>query len=129
MKRDLSHLVDGNISVKFDAHKTTVTGDAVDLQGCNSVTIFIITGTITDGTHTVSLLESDDDSTYTDVDSGDIIGTPPAIDSDDSDTVFKIAYRGHKRYLKVKVTVAGATDGGNYGAIVVKGHLDHSLAT
>jgi len=126
--RDLYHDLKPEVSLHFAAHTSTDTGDAVDLQGYEGALIIVPTGTITDGTHTISLLESDDNSSYSAVSSDDILGEAPEIDSNDDDTVFSFGYIGTKRYLKVKVTVANANSGGIYGALVIKGFPRHAPA-
>jgi outer membrane lipoprotein SlyB len=78
--------------------------------------VVVSTGTITDGTHTIEVQESDDNSTFTAVADADLQGTEPAIVAADDDKTFEIGYLGRKRYLRVIVTVAGATTGGVYGA-------------
>jgi hypothetical protein len=93
--------------------------------------VIVSTGAITDGTHTVAVQESDDNSTFTAVADADLQGTEPAIGQDDDNAVFVIGYVGSARYLRVAVTVAGASTGGVYGATVVLANprnapVDHS---
>lgn len=98
-------------------------GAGVDLANADGALVEIATGAITDGTHTIEIQESDDDSTYTAVADADLIGTEPAIGSADDNKVYTIGYLGNKRYIRVSVTVANATSGGVYGANVIKGGL------
>ncbi|MGW1039332.1 hypothetical protein [Streptomyces sp. NPDC002547] len=81
--------------------------------------IVVSTGTITDGTHTIVLEESADNSSWAAVADADLQGTEPAIVAADDNKVFEIGYIGAKRYVRASVTVAGATTGGIYGADVV----------
>jgi len=125
--RDFYNNVSPAVSLKFAVMKADTLGDAVDLQGYEGALVIIATGAITDGTHTIELHESDDDSTYTKVDSSDILGTLPAISATDDDKVYRVAYIGKKRYLKVKTVVTGSpSTGGLYGAVVVRGFPRHA---
>lgn len=98
----------------------TVTGTGVDLAGFRSAMVLIHVGTVTDGTHTLSLEESDDDSTYTAVASTDRSGSFTAAAT--AVKTQEVGYLGTKRYIRVKSTVTGSpATGGTYGAIVIKG--------
>lgn len=97
-------------------------GAGVDLQGYESAVVVVATGAITDGTHTIEIQESDDNSTFTAVADDDLQGTEPVIGAADGNKVYKIGYIGTKRYIRVSVTVADATSGGVYGAFVIRGH-------
>lgn len=106
----------------------TVNGTALDLwsnsvgrQKFNSALVIVQTGTITDGTHTVEVQESDDNSTFTAVADADLQGTEPAIAAANDNVIYEIGYRGMKRYLRVAVVTTGATTGGTFGAVVVLG--------
>ena len=101
-------------------------GAAVDLQGYEGALILISTGAITDGTHTFEVQESDDGTTFTAVANSDLIGTEPAVGATNDNTDYKIGYIGSKRYVRVVVTVAGATNGGVYGAWVIRGYPRHA---
>lgn len=106
----------------FPAARTaTANGTGVDLQGFDAATVCITTGVITDGTHTISLQESDDNSTFTNVVAADLLGTAPAIATTDDNVVFRFGYIGNKRYVRVVTTVASATTGGIYDAVVIRG--------
>jgi len=96
-------------------------GAGVDLQGFHGAMVVVHTGAITDGTHTIEVQESDDDSTYTAVADADLQGSEPAIGVADDNKIYKIRYMGTKRYIRAVVTVAGATTGGVYDAVVVRG--------
>lgn len=103
------------------ARTASANGAGVDLAGYGSAVVVVETGTITDGTHTIEMQESDDNSTFTAVADTNLQGTEPTIGAADNNKVYKIGYLGNKRYLRVAVTVAGATSGGVYGAHVVRG--------
>ena len=101
----------------------TVNGAEVDLRGFDSAMIAIIAGTITDGTHTFEVQESDTSgSGFAAVAAADLDGTEPALTSADSDTISKVGYRGSKRYIRVVNVTTSATTGGLLAAIVERGH-------
>ena len=117
--KDLKSKIDFDTSIAPAAITATATGTGVDLLNYNSVVAVITPGTIADGTHTPKLMESDDDSTYTDVDTTDLHGAFSAIASDAVQTV---GYIGIKRYVRIVSTVAGATTGGVYGGHILLGN-------
>jgi len=106
--------------VPTGARTASANGTGVDLQGYDGALAIITADTITDGTHTPKLQESDDNSTFTDVGSTDQVGT--ALVAITAASVQRIAYIGAKRYIRVVVTVSGATTGGKYAACVVRGY-------
>jgi hypothetical protein len=93
--------------------------------------VVIDAGVVTDGTHTFVVQESADGSSWAAAADSDLQGTEPAVTSANDDRVYEIGYLGSARYLRVAVTVAGATTGGVYSAAVVlsnprRGPVDHS---
>jgi hypothetical protein len=120
--RDIHNKLSTARSLSPAARTASADGASVDLQGYDAAEVVIATGTITDGTHTIEVQESADDSTFTAVADGDLIGTEPAIVAADDDKVFEIGYIGTKRFLRVITTVTGATTGGVYGAAIVRSH-------
>lgn len=117
--RDLKNNVDVSQSIAPAAHTASVNGTGVDLQGYNSVMVVFHPGAITDGAHTPSVEESDDDVTYTAVAAADLLGSLVDLASN---AIQRVGYKGTKRYLRAVSTVAGATTGGVYGAEIVRGH-------
>jgi len=82
----------------------------------------ITAGAWTDGTHSFDFQESDDNSTFASVPASLLIGTKPVISSaPGGGTTYKVGYLGIKRYLRAAVTVAGATTGAVYDALIVRG--------
>lgn len=94
-------------------------GTGVDLAGCEAITVVFQSGTVTDGTHTPKLQESDDNSSFTDVAAGDQIGTLGVLVTNVPQAV---GYRGVKRYIRPVITSAGTTTGAIAGAAVIRGH-------
>ncbi len=115
---DIKQTTDVQNSLTPAARTATANGTGVDLTGFASAEIAFVVGTITDGTHTPSVQESDDNSTYTNVAAADLIGTLAALATGVNQ---RVGYRGIKRYVRAVSTVAGATTGGVYAAVVVRG--------
>lgn len=119
--RDLEARLDVVASVVPTGNRNaSVNGTGVDLQGYDGALVVINADTITDGTHTPKIQDSDDNSSFADAAAGDQVGT--ALVAITASSVQKIAYVGAKRYIRVVVTVAGATTGGKYNAVVVRGY-------
>ncbi len=121
--RELSSRLSVAQSLVPAARTVSTNGTGVDLAGFHAVAAYVVAGTITDGTHTPKLQESDDNTTFTDVAAGDLQGAFVAITTN---SVQEVGYIGSKRYVRVVVTVSGATTGGVYGAIIVRG-LPYSM--
>ena len=109
---------------------TTTVGAIIDTQGFESLEWSIQSGTITDGTYTPLLEESD------------VIGFSPSnvLDTDfslgtianatfgaaDDDTVKRIGTVGKKRFQRLSIVSAGTSTGGtNFGAQAILGHARH----
>lgn len=129
-KRDLYHNIGAIVNmIPVAARTSTVAiGSAVtlDTYGYYGIIIEAICGTITDGTHTLAVYESDTDVTgnYTQVNASDLIGSFTAISSSNAANQ-KVGYIGSKRYLRVVDTVAGTTTGGVYGVVGIVGYPMH----
>lgn len=125
MKRSVYNHSRTLASLNPAAHTATTNGTSVDrLQGrvvYRSAMVIVQTGAITDGTHTITVEDSDDNSTFAAVADGFLQGTEPALGIADDNEIHEIGYTGSKRYLRVVTTVSGATSGGIYGAVVVLG--------
>ena len=120
---DLESKLDVSQSLAPAAVTSTATGSSVDLLRYGSAMVVINPGTRTDGTHTPKVQDSPDDSVWTDLASSKINGTLAAIAST---TVQKVGIRTSDRYIRVVVTVAGATTGAVYSADVVRGNAEQS---
>ena len=105
------------------ARAASATGSSVDLSGFEAVEIVALVGTISDGTHALTVEESDDGSTWSAVAASDLLGSFANLASN---TPQRVGYIGGKRYLRVKTTVTGATNGGVYGVSVILGKPRHA---
>lgn len=101
--------------VKPVASTATTTGTAIDLANYNANTIVVVPGLWTDGTHTISLTESADNTTFSAVAAADLVGSFAAISSTATATIQQVSYIGTKRYIKHVNTVATATTGAIIG--------------
>ena len=101
-----------------------VNGIIVDLSGYNAAELVMVSGTVTDGTHAVTLTEgsASDLSDGTAVAAGDILGSLPSFTTTDSNATKRVGYVGNKRYVRLTITPTGATTGGIFGAIFLRGH-------
>lgn len=124
-RRSVYTTVTARASLHPAARTATANGTGVDRNvGADmhrTAMVLVSTGTITDGTHTISVEDSDDNSDFDAVADQFLQGTEPAIAAADDNKLFYIGYIGSRRYLRVVTTVAGATTGGVYGAAVLLG--------
>jgi hypothetical protein len=116
--KNLTRRISPKASLVPAARTATANGTGVDLQKFESAAVYFNVGTITDGTHTPKVQESDDNSAWADVAAGDQSGTLAALASSVDQ---RVGYLGRKRFLRAVVTVAGATTGGVYAASVIRG--------
>lgn len=112
------------------ARTATVTGTAVDRMtdegGFRSALAVINVGVVTDGTHTVVLQDSPNNSDWTAVADEFLQGSEPAITSANDERIYEIGYTGHQRYLRVVVNVTGSpVTGGFYDAVIQLGWPRH----
>lgn len=99
-------------------------GDTIDrLQtgvGDYQSTLFVIfTGTLTDGTPTVVLQDSDDGTTWAAAAAVDTQGGLPTMAITDDDTVKEVGYSGTKRYCRIVLSMGAGATGGIIGAVAV----------
>lgn len=126
--QDLYHKIRPTQAILPVVQTSTVTGISVDLAGFESAVVFINMGELTDGTHTPKLQDSSDNINWTDVvaGTGSQLGSFSALVANTPQTV---GYINGRRYVRVLVTVSGATSGGLYGATVIAGNARHLPTT
>ena len=143
--KDLSNNISPAVSLPAAVRTAAANGTGVDLQGYESATVLVDVGaegdTLSSSVHfEISLEESDDDSTYTDVAQASIIdgtiasggiflkldGTTGG-DPDTTGGIFRVGYVGNKRYIRVVLAKTGTHSNGTpIGAMVVRGSARHS---
>lgn len=115
VRRSLSPLVRAN---------GTASGAAVNLgiSGSDSAIVAVVTGLITDGSHAVSVEESDTGTgAWTAIPVGRLSGALPTMTATDDDTQFEIGVVAGKQFLRAVVTTTGATTGGLFAAVIATG--------
>ena len=143
--KDLSNNISPAVSLAAAVRSAAANGTGVDLQGYESATVLVDVGaegdTLSSSVHfEVSLEESDDNSTFTDVAQASIIdgtiasggiflkldGTTGG-DPDTTGGIFRVGYVGNKRYIRVVLAKTGTHSNGTpIGAMVVRGSARHS---
>ena len=142
---DLSNSISPAVSLAAAVRTAAANGTGVDLQGYESATVLVDVGaegdTLSGSVYfEVSLEESDDNSTFTDVAQAGIVdGTIAAGgiflkldgtaggDPDTSGGIFRVGYVGGKRYIRVVLAKTGSHSNGTpIGAMVIKGHARHT---
>ena len=103
-----------------------VNGTTVDLgvfgNDFRSVLFVVMTGTVTDGSHAITVQDSPDGSAWAAADAASVQGSLPTITGTNDDTVFEIGYiPGVKQYVRLVATTSGATTGGVFAAVAVLG--------
>ena len=121
--RDMSELLYASQTLAPKAYTTSTDGTGVDLRGYDAATVVLSVGAFTDGTHSFTLEESSDDSSYTTVAAADIVGSTLVLDSTgEMNADYWCGYIGSARYLRVASTISAVTTGAVYGATIIKGH-------
>lgn len=136
MKRDLHHLLEVPSVCIDPGAKTdgTVNGSSADLKGYFSAMVILdAQGAYTDGTHTLTVQESSDNSNWSAVAAADLEfdssvaaiqsdGTIVINDAAHDDLLYKIGYAGSERYIRAVLVTASSTTGAVLGACILRGH-------
>jgi hypothetical protein len=105
----------------------TVNGVGIDCSSSDYAGISVITGAVTDGTHTISVEESDTvGGAYTAIPAARVQGTVPAITTANPNTqfVFGVYLNVAKPFVRVTNVTTGATTGGFLSAFVFLTQVD-----
>jgi hypothetical protein len=126
MMRDLVHKLDIVQSLVPALRTTgTATGSPADLQGYNGAVAEVTAGAWTDGTHTPSLFESADGTTYAAVAAADLQGAFAAIaGTAQQNAIQRVGYIGSKRYIKGMLVSGTSTTGVNSGINIIRGNAN-----
>ncbi len=121
--RDLVHNVLATQSLSPAVRTNgTANGTGVDLRGFDAAMILVNFGNWTDGTHTPSLQHSSDGSSYAACSASDLDGAFAAVNgAGGANTTQAVGYIGSQRYVRVVMTVSGATSGAASAASVIGG--------
>lgn len=124
--RDLANNLGPAQSIRPQAVTATLNGTGVDLRGFDSALLQLDFGTFagTGPSATVKWQESDDDATYTDIATADLIGgAVPAITPTNDEAIIKRGYAGTKRYVRAIVSaISGTGPSLPMSATVIRGH-------
>jgi hypothetical protein len=123
-------------SIDVGAKTASGNGAAADLKNYESAVMLIDADAWTDGTHTIHLEESADNSTFTDVAAADLVfnanigainasGNVVIDGATDDDQAYIVGYTGNQRYIRIAATVTSASTGAIYGGIILRGHPRH----
>lgn len=108
----------------------TANGSSVDRMvngGMQDAVVLVSTGTVTDGSHALSVQDSDNGTTgWTAVSAAQMQGSAPTIAAGQNDTVFQFGVRASRRFLRVVAVSTGATVGGTFAAAVLLGQPRNS---
>jgi len=113
MMRDIKDNIDEKPSLAPAARVNgTATGNPVDMQGYYSGMAVFEAGAWTDGTHTPSLFDSPDGTTFTAVGTQYLQGTlNPVSGTAGQNSIQRQGYIGPNRFLQGMLVVGGATTG------------------
>lgn len=127
MYRDINSTLDVNESIRPQVATAEVDGQSVDLRGAQSALVAVSIGAITGaaGNAAVTLEESDDNSTFTDVANADILGSEPIALA--ANTAYQFGYRGSSRYVRANFAIGGETNVA-VAVSIIRGNLDASPA-
>lgn len=120
--KDLHSHISPVVSLIPAAIAATASGSAIDLQGFNSAEFLVNTGAIASaGDYTVKVQHSDTTTggDFADCATADLLGSLPA--SLAADTVYRVGYKGGKRYVRHVITKNGGTSI-IAGILVIRGH-------
>lgn len=123
-ERDGVHGIDAVSLLEPLSHVADADSLGLDTVENDSATILVNLGDTVDAGFEAALEESDDNITFAAIvdPTLDVIGdTVPT--GGTVDTVFKLGYVGNKRYVRVALTIPGAT---KVGVVGIKGHLHRS---
>lgn len=126
--RDIASNIGPAQSLRPQAVTAAVNGSGVDLLGFGSAALILDAGTMTGTTpsETFKWQESDDNATFTDIASSDLVGglsSTILVDTTNHNAIIKRSYAGGKRYVRgICSAVAGTTPSMPVSLQVVRGH-------
>ena len=96
-------------------------GTGVSLSNNVSAVVVFEAGAVTDGTHTPTVEESNDGTTWTTVAAEDLHGTLVAVTTANDPLVQTVGYKGSAGNIRAVWTDATSTTGGVTGALIILG--------
>lgn len=114
MRSDLENHVSVAQSLAPAARTAAADGAAVDLANYDSAVVVIDTGTATGTSPSFTFEVQESDTTsggdFTAVDSAYLEGSEPVVTQANDVAVYKIGYKGIKRYIRVTIETVGGSD-------------------
>jgi hypothetical protein len=121
--KDLKNEIDVQTTLLPAVGTGSRTGAGVDLQGYDGAVAAIHIGAWWGGTHTPSLQDSADNTTFADVASSNLLGSFTAVSATGGTGVAqRVGYIGGKRYLRMFSTAGNSTDVMASSAVIIRGH-------
>ena len=124
-ERDLTNdiLQKPALSIQAIGSNTTTNSTEIDTKGFESLTFITFAGTLTDGTFTPLIHDTDSTGTsYVAVADEFLIGTEAAAAVDTSDTALRVGYNGKKRFVRLSYVSTSVSSGGTVGALAILGN-------
>jgi hypothetical protein len=107
---------------------TTTVGNIIDTVGFESLEYVIQSGTITDGTYTLLIEESDDSgfSGSSVVSSDETLGVLTGFVAADDDSALRVGSIGKLRFQRLSIVSASTSTGATkFSAVAIQGHPKH----
>ena len=134
--RDLYSNLGVEVAIESETLSADKNGETIDTQDYSSLMFAVNVGesgdTLSSSVHIqLEVEESDDDSTWTDVDDDDLTnvvdgtndGTFAKIVLNGDQDVYLVGYKGSKRYVRIVANLTGShTNGTPIGAVALLGH-------
>lgn len=131
MNADLYNNLNSAVSVNFVGRTSTVNGSGVDLQGYDGALLVVQVGAWAgnQGTWAIKLQDSPDNSTFTDVAAGQLVGSNITLSGQINRVAGEQGYVGPAtagaRYLRAVGTLTGGGSSCVWGATIVRGARAH----
>ena len=118
VSKDLTSAVSPLQTLVPATRNTAATGSTIDMTVFDSAVVVVAVGALVDGTHSVTVQDSDDGTTWANVNDGQLVGTFTNLTAN---SVQRVGYLGIRRYLRANSASSGAT-GCTFGAVIVRGN-------
>lgn len=109
-------------------YTASTNGATVDRRGANlenyrAIGVAVNVGVVTDGTHAISIQDSDNGTDWAAAAAADVVGGPVSVTSSaGGSATYQLEYKGNKRYVRVVTAVSGSpATGGRYSAVLLLG--------
>ena len=106
----------------MEAYTASTPGTSVDTSSFNSASFILAVGTVTDGEFVFTMQHSDTDvnEDFENVTTDEVVGSlPEEVSTGFDGFMYKVFYRGYKRYVRVNVAATNTTDGAIFHCYVL----------